>query len=274
MHMGLKHRNNVNVMGDGPATLIFSHGFGCDQTMWRYLTGLFVNHFRVVVYDLVGAGRSDIGAYDPHKYDSLAGYAQDLNEIIDQFAIGPVILVGHSVSAMIDVLADRQVPGRVAAHIMVGPSPCYVDTDDYVGGFTLEDIQSLLDSLDDNYLGWSSNMAPVIMGAPGQPELGAELTNSFCRTDPEIAKHFAKVTFMSDNRKDVAGLATTTLILQSTDDLIAPIVVGEYLRNTMPNSTLVLVDNVGHCPHMSAPGACADAMGSFLQPWKGLDAQR
>lgn len=272
--MVLQLRNNVNVMGNGSATLIFSHGFGCDQTMWRYLTGLFVNHFRVVVYDLVGAGRSDIGAYDPHKYDSLAGYAKDLNEIIDQFAIGPVILVGHSVSAMIGVLADRQVPGRVAAHIMVGPSPCYINTDEYVGGFSLEDIQSLLDSLDDNYLGWSSNMAPAIMGAPGQPELGAELTNSFCRTDPEIAKHFAKVTFMSDNRKDVAGLATPTLILQSTDDLIAPIVVGEYLRNNMPNSTLVLVDNVGHCPHMSAPGACADAMDSFLQPWKGLDAQR
>jgi sigma-B regulation protein RsbQ len=136
----------------------------------------------------VGAGRSDIGAYDPHKYDSLTGYAQDLNEIIDQFAIGPVIVVGHSVSAMIDVLADRQVLGRVAAHIMVDPSPCYVDTDDYVGGFTLEDIQSLLDSLDDNYLGWSSNMAPVVMGAPGQPELGAELTNSFCRTDPSDAE--------------------------------------------------------------------------------------
>ena len=221
---------------------------------------------------MVGAGRSDIGAYDWPKYDSLAGYASDLNEIIDQFAVGPVILVGHSVSAMIDVVADRQLPGRVAAHIMVGPSPCYVDSDGYVGGFTVEDIRSLLDSLDDNYLGWSSNMAPVIMGSPGQPELGAELTNSFCRTDPEIAKHFARVTFMSDNRKDVAGLCTPTLILQSTDDLIAPVVVGEYLHTSMPNSTLVLVDNVGHCPHMSAPGACADAMDSFLLPWKGTNA--
>ncbi|WP_445570648.1 alpha/beta fold hydrolase [Pseudomonas sp. E102] len=271
--MDLKHRNNLNVIGEGPATLIFSHGFGCDQTMWRYLIGHFVDHFRIVVYDLVGAGRSDISAYDRTKYNSLDGYALDLNEIIDQFAIGPVILVGHSVSAMIDVLADRQVPGRIAAHIMVGPSPCYIDSDNYVGGFTLEDIQSLLDTLDDNYLGWSSNMAPVIMGAPGQPELGAELTNSFCRTDPEIAKHFARVTFMSDNRGDVAGLATPTLILQSTDDLIAPIAVGDYLRDTMPNSTLVLVDNVGHCPHMSAPGACADAIGSFVQPWKGLNAR-
>ncbi|MBA1275416.1 alpha/beta fold hydrolase [Stutzerimonas azotifigens] len=270
--MDLQHRNNVNVMGNGPATLVFSHGFGCDQTMWRFLTDQFAGQFRVVVYDLVGAGQSDVSAYDRDKYGTLAGYAQDLNEVIDQFASGPVVLIGHSVSAMIDVLADRQVPGRIAAHVMVGPSPCYIDSDGYVGGFTLEDIESLLDSLDDNYLGWSSNMAPVIMGAPGQPELGAELTNSFCRTDPDIAKHFARVTFMSDNRRDVAGLTTPTLILQSTDDLIAPIAVGEYLRASMPNSSLVLVDNVGHCPHMSAPGACADAMDVFLRPWKGTDA--
>ncbi|WP_339491871.1 alpha/beta hydrolase [Pseudomonas rhizophila] len=270
--MDLKHRNNVNVTGRGPATLVFSHGFGCDQSMWRYLTGSFINHFKVVTYDLVGAGRSDIGAYNWEKYDSLGGYAQDLNEIIDHYAIGPVILVGHSVSAMVDVLADRQVPDRIAAHIMIGPSPCYVNLGDYQGGFAVEDIQSLLNSLDDNYLGWSSNIAPVIMGAPGQPELGAELTNSFCRTDPEIAKHFAKVTFMSDNRKDVAGLATPTLILQSTDDLIAPVGVGEYLRDAMPNSMLTLIDNVGHCPHMSAPGFCTKAMDRFLQPWKGLNA--
>jgi sigma-B regulation protein RsbQ len=175
---------------------------------------------------------------------------------------------------MIGVLADRQVPNRVAAHVMIGPSPCYIDSEDYVGGFTLEDIQSLLDTLDNNYLGWSSNMAPVIMGAPGQPELGAELTNSFCRTDPEIAKQFARVTFMSDNRRDVTGLTTPTLILQSTDDVIAPIAVGEYLHASMPNSTLSLVANVGHCPHMSAPGACADAMDTFLRPWIGDDARR
>jgi sigma-B regulation protein RsbQ len=270
--MSCRHRNNVNVAGDGPATLIFSHGFGCDQTMWRYLIGHFTDRFRVVAYDLVGAGKSDLSAYDRQKYNSLAGYAQDLNEIIDEFATGPVILVGHSVSAMIGVLADRQAHGRIAAHIMVGPSPCYIDSDGYVGGFTLEDIQSLLDTLDNNYLGWSSTMAPAIMGAPGQPELGVELTNSFCSTDPEIAKQFARVTFMSDNRQDVAGLTTPTLILQSTDDLIAPVAVGEYLHAAMPNSTLSLVTNVGHCPHMSAPGACSEAMDSFLAPWTDADA--
>ncbi|MCU1759993.1 alpha/beta hydrolase [Pseudomonas sp. 14P_8.1_Bac3] len=267
--MDLQHRNNIKVMGDGPSTLIFSHGFGCDQTMWSYLFKNFTSRFRVVMYDLVGAGQSDLSAYDKAKYNSLAGYAQDLGEIIDQYATGPVILVGHSVSAMIGALADRQSPGRIAAHVMIGPSPCYIDSNGYVGGFTGEDIHSLLDTLDSNYLGWSSTMAPVIMGAPGQPALGEELTNSFCRTEPEIAKQFARVTFMSDNRRDVAGLTTPTLILQSTDDLIAPVTVGEYLHAVLPNSTYRLVDNVGHCPHMSAPSACTEAMDSFLSAWEG-----
>jgi sigma-B regulation protein RsbQ len=270
--MDLQHRNNVKVMGDGPTTLIFSHGFGCDQSMWGYLANDFTHRFKVVLYDLVGAGQSDLGAYDRDKYNTLNGYARDLVEIIDQFASGPVILVGHSVSAMIGALADRQSPGKIAAHVMIGPSPCYIDSDDYSGGFKLEDIHSLLDTLDSNYLGWSSTMAPVIMGAPGQPALGEELTNSFCRTEPEIAKQFARVTFMSDNRQDIAGLITPTLILQSTDDLIAPIAVGEYLHAVLPNSTLCVVDNVGHCPHMSAPGACFDAMARFLSPWEGAHA--
>lgn len=152
---------------------------------------------------------------------------------------------------------------------MIGPSPCYIDTDDYVGGFKLEDIHSLLDTLDSNYLGWSSSMALVIMGAPGQPALSDELSNSFCRTEPQIARQFARVTFTSDNRKDVAGLTTPTLIVQSTEDLIAPLVVGEYLHSVLPNSKFCLVTNVGHCPHMSVPSACAEAMHSFLLPWVG-----
>ncbi len=265
--MSIQHRNNVTVMGEGTATLIFSHGFGCDQTMWSYLVNHFTSRFKVILYDLVGAGQSDLGAYDREKYSSLHGYAQDLVEVIEQFASGPVILVGHSVSAMIGALADRQLSNSIAAHVMIGPSPCYIDSDGYVGGFKLEDIHSLLDTLDSNYLGWSSTMAPVIMGAPGQPELGDALTNSFCRTDPEIAKQFARVTFLSDNRKDVTGLSTPTLILQSTDDIIAPVAVGEYLHNVLPNSTLCLIANVGHCPHMSAPSACSEAMDSFLQLW-------
>ncbi|MBD8706289.1 alpha/beta hydrolase [Pseudomonas sp. CFBP 13711] len=271
--MNLQQRNNVHVMGDGRATLIFSHGFGCDQAMWRLISPHYADRFNVVLYDLVGAGNSAIEAYDPDKYATLNGYAHDLAELVREFGTGPVIIVGHSVSAMIGVLADRQAPGLIAAHVMIGPSPCYVDSGDYVGGFSEEDVHSLLDTLDSNYLGWSSTMAPVIMGAPGQPALGEELTNSFCRTDPEIAKQFARVTFLSDNRKDVAGLTTPTLILQSTDDLIAPVAVGEYLHAALPNSTLKLVDNVGHCPHLSAPAACSDAIDAFLGRWISLNAE-
>jgi sigma-B regulation protein RsbQ len=265
--MSVQSRNNVSVVGDGATTLIFSHGFGCDQTMWSYLIDHFTSRFKVVLYDLVGAGQSELSEYDANKYNSLDGYAQDLVEIIDEFTTGPVILVGHSVSAMIGALADRSQHDRIVAHVMIGPSPCYVDSGQYVGGFKLDDIKSLLHTLDSNYLGWSSTMAPVIMGAPGQPALGESLTNSFCRTDPEIAKQFARVTFMSDNRADVSGLTTPTLILQSTDDIIAPVAVGEYLHQVLPNSTLCLVANVGHCPHMSAPSACSEAMDSFLLPW-------
>ena len=272
--MNLQHRNNVKVLGEGPATLIFSYGFGCDQTMWRYLVDHFTGRFKVVLYDLVGAGQSDLSAYDRDKYSSLTGYAKDLTEIIGEYATSPVVIVGHSVSAMIGALADRLVPGRIAAHVMIGPSPCYIDSEGYVGGFNLNDIHSMLDTLDSNYLGWSSTMAPAIMGTPGQPELGAELTNSFCNTDPEIARQFARVTFMSDNRRDIAGLATPTLILQSTDDFIAPMVVGEYLHSVLPSSTLRVVDNVGHCPHMSAPTACSEAIDSFLGQWASSNADR
>lgn len=269
--MDIQRRNNVRVHGEGTSTLVFSHGFGCNQTMWHYLFQHFTNRFRVVLYDLVGAAGSDLDAYESGKYDSLAAYAQDLNDVIDHFGRGPVIVVGHSVSAMIGALADRLSPNRIAAHVMVGPSPCYIDSDGYVGGFKLEDIHSLLHTLDSNYLGWSSAMAPTIMGSPGQPALGDELTNSFCRTDPEIAKQFARVTFLSDNREDIAGLGTPTLILQSSNDMIAPLTVGEYMHATLPNSVLHLVKNVGHCPHMSAPEACAKAMDNFLQPWVSKD---
>ncbi|WP_458375433.1 alpha/beta fold hydrolase [Pseudomonas pergaminensis] len=265
--MDLLHRNNVSVMGNGTSTLVFSHGFGCNQAMWNYLAPHFLERFRVVMYDLVGAGLSDLGAFDKAKYGTLEGYARDLNEIIEAYAVGPVILVGHSVSAMIGALADRLAPGRISAHVMIGPSPRYIDEDGYIGGFKRGDIEDLLDTLDSNYLGWSSAMAPAIMGAPDQPALGEALTESFCRTEPEIAKQFARVTFMSDNRQDVIGLATPVLILQSTDDLIAPVAVGEYLHSVLSHSRYCLVENIGHCPHMSAPQACAAAMDDFLAPW-------
>jgi sigma-B regulation protein RsbQ len=262
--MNLQQRNNIHVQGDGKQTMIFAHGFGCDQNMWRFMAPRFSDRFRVVTLDLVGAGGSDLSAYDRSKYSSLQGYSDDLIEIALEFASGPVLFVGHSVSAMIGMLADLKAPGTFAAHMMIGPSPCYINHDDYVGGFTQEDIDSLLDTLESNYLGWASSMAPAIMGVPEQPELGAELTASFCRTDPEIAKQFAKVTFMSDNRNDLANLRTPTLIIQSSDDLIAPVAVGEYMHRTLPNSMLRVVPNTGHCPHLSAPSASCDAIEEFL----------
>jgi sigma-B regulation protein RsbQ len=261
--MNVVSRNNVHVSGEGPATLVFAHGFGCDQNMWRLLRPSFEPRFRVVLFDLVGSGMSDLSAYSRAKYDSLHGYADDVMEIIEE-VVGPVIFVGHSVSAMIGTLADLKAPGRFAGHIMIGPSPCYINDGDYVGGFSRQDIESLLETLESNYLGWSSAMAPTIMGAPNKPELRVELTNSFCRTDPEIAKHFARVTFLSDNRADLPQLQTPTLILQSSDDLIAPRSVGDYMHRVLPRSTLRIVNNVGHCPHLSEPCACAEAMHEFL----------
>jgi sigma-B regulation protein RsbQ len=262
--MSVKKRNNVKVLGSGPATMVFSHGFGCDQNMWRFLAPQYASRFRTVTFDLVGAGQSEIAAYDPVKYDHLSSYAGDLLELIDEFADGPVVFVGHSVSAMIGLLAGIRAPERFAGHVMMGPSPCYINDADYVGGFTREDIDSLLDTLESNYLGWASSMAPAIMGAPEQPELGVELTNSFCRTDPDIARQFARVTFMSDNRADLPKLTAPTLIVQSSEDLIAPVAVGEYMHRHLPNAMLRVVENVGHCPHLSAPCASADAVDEFL----------
>jgi len=262
--MSVQRRNNVHVDGSGPATMFFAHGFGCDQNMWRLLAPVYAKRYRTVLFDLVGSGNSDLTAYDRTKYASLDGYADDVVEIIEEFGQGPALFVGHSVSAMIGMLANLKAPQRFAAQIMIGPSPCYINDDTYVGGFTRADIDSLLGTLESNYLGWSSNMAPAIMGAPDQPELGQELTNSFCRTDPEIAKQFARVTFLSDTRAQLRQLTTPTLIVQCNDDIIAPIAVGEYLHREMPNSTLSIIENVGHCPHLSAPSNSAAAIDAFL----------
>ena len=261
--MSVATRNNVHVSGTGP-TMVFAHGFGCDQNMWRLLAPRYASRFRTITFDQVGSGQSDLNAYESKKYSSLDGYASDVLEIVEEFADGPVLFVGHSVGAMVGALASIRSPELFAGHLMVGPSPCYINDGDYVGGFTREDIDGLLQMLEANYLGWSSTMAPAIMGAPDQPELGVELTNSFCRTDPEIAKQFARVTFLSDSRKDLRSLRTPTLIIQSEEDIIAPLAVGEYLRDTLPNSMLRVVENVGHCPHLSAPSASANAMDEFL----------
>lgn len=244
--------------------MFFAHGFGCDQHMWRLLAPAYAKRYRVVLFDLVGSGSSDLSAFDRKKYSSLQGYADDVLDIVREFGEGPSIFVGHSVSAMIGMLANLADPTLFAAQIMIGPSPCYINDGDYVGGFSRKDIESLLETLDSNYLGWSSNMAPAIMGAPNQPELAVELTNSFCRTDPEIAKHFARVTFLSDNRQEVPRLTVPTLIIQCNDDLIAPVSVGEYLARNLPNGTLAIIENVGHCPHLSSPCSSTRAIDEFL----------
>ncbi|MBG6077913.1 PAS domain S-box-containing protein [Polaromonas sp. CG_9.11] len=262
--MTVERRHHVQVAGSGPATIFFAHGLGCDQTMWRLVQPAYAGRFHTVTFDLVGAGRSDLSAYDPQKYSSLQGHADDVLELVRQFGQGPVIFIGHSVSAMIGLLADLTAPGRIAAQVMVGPSPCYLNDGDYTGGFERADIDALLSSMDSNYLVWSSTMAPVIMGAPDRPELGAELASSFCRTDPDIARQFARVAFLSDHRAQLPRLTTPTLILQCSDDVIVPVPVGHYMRQAMPHGTLEIIQNVGHCPHLSEPGAITEAIDAFL----------
>lgn len=261
--MSVLRRNNVKLVGKGPP-MLFLHGFGCDQNMWRLLAPHFSETHTCILMDLVGSGGSDLSAYSPSKYASLDGYAADVCEVLAEVATAPAICVGHSVSAMIGLLANLACPDAFLAQVMVGPSPCYINDGDYVGGFDRRDIDGLLETLESNYLGWSSNMAPAIMGAPDQPELSVELTNSFCRTDPQIARQFARVTFLSDLRAQLPRLQAPTLVLQCTDDLIAPRSVGEYLRQHIPDCSLQLIDNVGHCPHLSAPSASAAAMEQFI----------
>src|SRR5215218_7974622 len=244
--------------------MMFAHGFGCDQAMWRFVAPDFEVDHRVVLFDHVGAGNSDLSAYDPGKYASLRGYAADIVEICRELELTDVVLVGHSVSAMIGVLAFQEAPELFGALVMVGPSPRYIDEEGYVGGFGRADILGLLDSLDSNHLGWSAKMAPVIMGNPEQPELAEELTNSFCRTDPDIARQFARVTFLSDNRADLASVTVPTLVLQCTQDVIAPDIVGRYVHEHVPGSTLTHLSATGHVPHLSAPEETTAAIRAFL----------
>jgi sigma-B regulation protein RsbQ len=261
--MSVTERHNVHVQGRG-RPMIFVHGFGCDQNMWRFLAPHFARSHRTILVDLVGSGHSQLAAYDKRKYGTLQGHADDMCEVLRELGGEPALFVGHSVSAMIGLLANLSAPELFRAQVMVGPSPCYINDGEYYGGFERKDIEGLLEALESNYLGWSSNMAPAIMGAPDQPELAQELTNSFCRTDPDIAKHFARVTFLSDHRADLPKLQAPTLILQCSDDVIAPMEVGEYMARTLPNATLRVIENVGHCPHLSAPGASVAAMEDFL----------
>jgi sigma-B regulation protein RsbQ len=263
--MSAAQRHNVTETGrpDGPA-MVFAHGFGCDQHMWRFVVPAFEDRFRVILFDHAGAGGSAPDAYDVERHGSLQGYAQDVVELCRELGVTDGVFVGHSVSAMIGVLADLQAPELFERLVLVGPSARYINDEGYVGGFTEADIRELLDSLDSNYLGWSSVMAPAIMGNPDRPALGEELTESFCRTDPEIASRFARVTFMSDNRADLPRVTTPALVLQCTHDAIAPTEVGQYVADMMPNAELVMLDATGHCPNLSAPEATIAAMTRFV----------
>ncbi|MFB7172416.1 alpha/beta fold hydrolase [Streptomyces sp. NPDC056254] len=263
--MDIDRRNNVTVTGNpqGP-TVVLAHGFGCDQNMWRLTVPALAADYRVVLFDYVGCGRSDLSAFSEDRYASLDGYAADVVEVCEALDLREAVFVGHSVSAMIGVLAAAAAPERIGALVMVAPSPRYIDDEGYRGGFSVQDIDELLASLESNYLGWSAAMAPLIMGNEDRPELGEELKNSFCATDPDVARVFARTTFLSDSRNDLKSVRVPTLVLECVQDVIAPREVGAFVHDTVPGSTLVTLDATGHCPHLSAAEATNKAITGFL----------
>ncbi len=265
MSKHILQRNNVKSWGNGSHPMLFAHGFGCDQNMWRFLTPAFEDEYRIVVFDYVGAGKSDQRAYNSERYSNLNGYALDVMEVCEAMKLRDVIFVGHSVSGMIGLLAAIKQPQYFSDLILIGPSPCYINDTGYTGGFEKKDIDDLLDTMDKNYIGWANFLAPAIMKNPDRPELGEELTESFCSTDPVIAREFAMATFLSDNRKDLLNLEKPSLIMQCSDDLIAPTEVGDYLHAHLKDSTLKQLKATGHCPHMSAPEETISAMKEYLK---------
>ena len=262
--MDVLRRNNVMVSGDGVRPIVFAHGFGCDYHAWSAMAPGFERDHRVVLFDHVGAGGSELSAYESGKYATFDGYVDDALEVIEALDLYDAVFVGHSAAATIGMLAASKAPGRFGAVVMVSPSPCFIDDGDYKGGFSREDIEGLVEVLDSNFLGWSRATAPAIMGTPDRPELGETLTGSFCRTDPDIAREFARVVFLSDHRADVPRCRTRCLVLQTQADMIAPTEVGHYMHRHLPDSELVLMEATGHCPHMSAPEETTGAIRSFL----------
>jgi sigma-B regulation protein RsbQ len=258
-------RNNVKVIGEGTQTMLFAHGFGCDQNMWRYVIPAFENDYRIVLFDYVGAGKSDGSAYVQSRYSTLNGYADDVLDICKALNLKNIIFIGHSVSSMIGVLAANRQPELFSDLIFIGPSPRYINDEGYVGGFEQKDIAGLLDTMDKNYIGWANFLGPAIMKNPDRPELAEELTASFCSTDPKIARRFAEVTFFADNRADLIEIRVPSLIMQCSDDLIAPLEVGEYLAKNIPLSTLKVMKATGHCPHMSSPEETIDVINDYLK---------
>ncbi|HYK04854.1 MAG TPA: alpha/beta hydrolase [Thermoanaerobaculia bacterium] len=257
-------RNNVQVLGAGSQPMLFAHGFGCDQNMWRFLTPAFEKDYKLVLFDYVGSGKSDLAEYDEERYSTLDGYAQDVLEICEALDLHDVIFVGHSVSSMVGVLAAIREPERFSRLVFVSPSPRYINDTGYVGGFDRPDIEGLLDLMDKNFIGWASFLAPVVMGNPDRPDLTGELQESFCSTDPKIARRFAETTFFGDNRGDLPKVPVPSLILQCSEDAIAPVEVGNYMQRATPESTLRLMKATGHCPHVSHPEETIAAIREYL----------
>jgi len=266
MQPTVQERNNVKVFGTGTQPMLFAHGFGCDQNMWRFVTPAFADDYRIVLFDYVGSGRSDLPSYDPERYSTLDGYASDVLDICHALDLHDVIFVGHSVSCMVGVLAANREPDLFERLILVGPSPRYInDAPNYVGGFERSDIEGLLETMEKNYLGWANFLAPAIMKNPDRPELAGELESSFCSTDPVIARRFAEATFFADNRRDLASVQVPSLIMQCSEDMIAPSAVGEYVSRELPLSTLRNLRATGHCPHMSHPEETIAVMREYLR---------
>ncbi len=258
-------RHAVQVTGDPDGQpMLFAHGFGCDQTLWRFVAPAFESDHRVITFDYVGAGRSDRSAYDPERYSTLNGYAEDILEICRALDLHDVILVGHSVSAVMAVLASIAEPERFSDLVLVAPSPRYLDDlPGYRGGFAEADIDGLLDMMDRNALGWAEFLAPIVMGNPDRPELTTGLQETFCSIDPVMARQFARITFKADNRQDLAKVTTPTLILQCTQDAVAPVEVGAYMHEQLAGSALRMIDAIGHCPHVSHPIQTIEAIRAY-----------
>lgn len=264
MSQGILGRNNVKVFGQGTQPMLFAHGFGCDQNMWRFVAPAFEHDYRVVLFDYVGSGGSDLKAYNPNRYENLDGYASDVLEICQAMDLSEVIFVGHSVSSMVGLLASIREPARFGRLIHICPSPCYINHPQYVGGFERADLEGLLDLMEKNYMGWANFLAPVVMKNPDRPDLTHELEESFCSTDPKIAGRFARATFFADNRADLPKGNVPSLILQTTDDAIAPLEVGDYVHRHLPLSTLRVMKASGHCPHMSHPEETIQVIREYL----------
>jgi sigma-B regulation protein RsbQ len=269
--VSIKTRNNLKCSGQGDRTLVFVHGFGCDQSMWRFVVPAFEANYKIVLFDLVGSGKSDRAAFDLKRYETLEGYAQDILDVAETLDLTHAILIGHSVSAMLGILAAIREPRRFSHLILVAPSPRYInDPPDYYGGFDRADIDEMLDLMDKNYMGWASFLAPMVMQNPDHPELVQELEMSFCSTDPLTARTFAQATFYADNRQDLAKVPVPCLILQCAEDAISPCEVGAYMQTQLPDSTLVALQATGHCPHLSHPEEVITVIRQYLEPLQSL----